>query len=160
LRSLVVASALLAIGACYSPDLEDCVVRCATDDECGGEQVCGRGGFCAAPELADTCQAPMQPMPQNVVLRVVVDGRGRVMLGSSRVCGKLDADHDECSWQVTKSVAHALVATPAPSFQFDRWTTANCMDSGSTCTLTLGSASAVGVRFRFSNDDDDKGDVP
>jgi len=42
---------------CYSPELRDCAVSCASPDDCAPGQVCGSDAYCAAPEIAGTCRA-------------------------------------------------------------------------------------------------------
>jgi hypothetical protein len=49
------AVALACLTACYSPDVRDCSVTCASSTDCAGAQVCGADHFCAMPEVAGTC---------------------------------------------------------------------------------------------------------
>lgn len=56
-RALGVLLAVAAGSACYSPELRDCTVSCATADDCAGDQVCGRDRLCAMPTVADHCAA-------------------------------------------------------------------------------------------------------
>ncbi|HET9622508.1 MAG TPA: hypothetical protein VFP84_14145, partial [Kofleriaceae bacterium] len=58
-RSWIAASltvALAAGGACYSPELHDCTLSCATSADCAGGQVCGADKLCAAPATAGRCE--------------------------------------------------------------------------------------------------------
>ncbi len=55
------------VGACYAPTLRDCAVTCAAATECGGGQICGADGFCAAPDVAGTCGAMLDAAPATDV---------------------------------------------------------------------------------------------
>ncbi|HSN28352.1 MAG TPA: hypothetical protein VLT45_18835, partial [Kofleriaceae bacterium] len=50
LARTVAAAALLA--GCYSPDLRDCTVSCASSADCAGAQVCNASHLCAAQDVA------------------------------------------------------------------------------------------------------------
>lgn len=146
IRLLAVVAASGALVACYSPDLADCTVSCSADTDCGGDQVCGADRLCAAPDIAGQCADNMPAV--QVQLKVIVEGRGRVQLGTSRTCGKLDADRDDCIWQVTRSAPLVLSATPTTDYRFDHWTTDNCKDQPPSCTLTIAAPATVGVKFK------------
>src|SRR6266571_3416830 len=40
------ALALLAVAGCYSPNVRDCTITCASDDSCPSGLSCGKEGLC------------------------------------------------------------------------------------------------------------------
>lgn len=54
-RQLSIIVAVVLGAGCYSPSLRDCTVTCAAASDCGGGQICGADGYCAAPSVAGRC---------------------------------------------------------------------------------------------------------
>ncbi len=48
---------VIAVTACYSPDLEDCITACATAEDCAPSQLCGNDGLCASEPVAGRCSS-------------------------------------------------------------------------------------------------------
>ncbi|MDB4952815.1 MAG: hypothetical protein JWO36_384 [Myxococcales bacterium] len=140
---------ILALAGCYSPDARNCTVSCASAMECGNGQICGADGFCAAPNVAGHCNAanPDAAVPQaNVALRITIQGQGRVSIAGIGVCDSMDASRD-CTLMVPPHVARMLAAVETEQ-NFVGWTTMNCANQGSICTLTPITATQVGARFK------------
>jgi hypothetical protein len=49
----VVVAHLVAVTACYQPELRDCTVQCSAPTDCAGDQVCRADGWCAMPTVKD-----------------------------------------------------------------------------------------------------------
>ena len=67
------ALACSLLAACYSPEVRDCTVSCASPDDCAAGQMCGADGMCASPERAGHCFA----QPEIVDDAGVADGDAR-----------------------------------------------------------------------------------
>ena len=155
-------AALLAIAGCYSPDLRDCTVSCATSDDCAGSQVCGTDHFCAVPAKAGTCASSMmadaglpatdataagdappadaeQPDgPSLGALELVVMGHGQLVAGS-HICSM------DCTFMVALDPIE-VVAVGSADQTFEKWTVGPCVGSQST-TCTATPPVTVGVKF-------------
>lgn len=164
LRSTLAIAVLAALPACYTPDLRDCTVTCASSADCVGGQVCGGDHYCAAPDVAGTCARlgadaglpvdddapPAQdarprpdgpPPPQYVMLHFHVDGHGEIVAGAF-TCTADCVDH------VLKGVPIDVVANATEDQDFVQWTAGPCMGSTSpTCTVTPTMDVMVGAKF-------------
>lgn len=172
--------------ACYQPAARDCVVSCVSTDDCLDGQACGSDGWCAAPPRAGRCQTligdagvaddpdaegtvadaresidasvPLvdAAMP-TVTLRVVVSGRGRVLIDPGDwTCEGSQNQAGDCSFDVVAGAQLTLV--PAATHQhwdFAGWTTGNCAGQSGACTLDLDAATLVAARFSDGGNDDD-----
>lgn len=165
----------LALGslfaACYSPDVRDCTVTCATSRECTGGQVCGDDHLCSAPghacsatpDLSDAAigdsgsddlppdgrpDAPLDAAPAMIDLHVHIDGAGRVVLLSGPVCDSDAPAKGDCHISVRAGVPQTATAEPHDHFMFDRWTSMTCATAGETCVLVPVGATSLSVRFR------------
>jgi hypothetical protein len=160
--------ALATLTACYSPDLRDCTVTCASSADCAGAQVCGADHFCAVPAIAGTCA--MQPpatvdagrddagadarpahdagvtppadaapdAPATGALHLKVGGHGQLVAGAN-TCTM------DCTYQLPL-VPIDVVATGLGDFVFDKWTEGPCTGMHTpTCTVTP--PVTVGVKF-------------
>jgi hypothetical protein len=152
------AVALACLSACYSPDLRDCAVTCASSSDCAGTQVCGADHFCAVPELAGSCarqlpdggaadaprdagdtppadahEVPVDAAPPDApptgMLHLTVMGHGELVAGSHSCTG-------DCTYQVPL-VTIDVVAVGHGDQVLDKWTQGPCAGSHSTtCTVT------------------------
>lgn len=162
---LVVAA--LALGACYAPELRDCVVTCASSEDCAPGQACGADAWCAAPAMAGRCESPdggatldaavasdavtstvdaARDAPALVALVVQIGGRGRVTIAGVGSCADTAPGH-QCMFAVTAGVARVLVAEGTGEDEFERWTGA-CTGQGATCTLTPIAATTTQAKFK------------
>lgn len=155
-------AALLAIAGCYSPDLRDCTVTCATSDDCAGAQVCGADHLCAVVAKAGTCARATTPdaatpatdgsvagdappadaappdAPTLGALELVVSGHGQLVAGS-HLCTM------DCTFMVPLQPIE-VVAVASGDQSFDMWTVGPCVGSQST-TCTATPPVTVGVKF-------------
>ena len=159
--------------SCYSPDVRDCVVTCASAADCAGGQVCGSDGFCAGAARAGHCaqaatpdggmpldaalptdahpdaprDAAVDAGPTTVALVIHIDGGGTVFLVGGSSCDSSAPMH-ECTLVVLANVPVTLSAVPHDNQAFDHWTTTACAGQGSICVFTPVADTDVGVKFR------------
>jgi hypothetical protein len=138
-----VKSSLLAIAlllGCYDPETLDCTVTCAGAGECASDQVCGPDGFCASPEVAGQCVAP-------VALEIHIDGDGTVSLAGVGECNSRTATADTCTFMVTPNQRRQLAAIPNGDKDFRSWSSA-CAGETATCEVTpVTDVTRVGAKF-------------
>lgn len=141
----LLALTLLAAGGCYAPDLRDCTVTCTAADECAGDQVCSSAGLCAADGVTCTGGGATTDAPTPMVmLRVEVDGTGRVLIDGIGTC-----DDSQCTFMVPTRLLMFEAQRTDVDKQFERWTTTNCAQSTLTsCSFTPTSSTTVGAKFR------------
>lgn len=167
--------ALVAIaGGCYSPELRDCTLTCASPDDCADGQVCGTDHFCAAPELAGTCSslpvdAGVKPRdaaidapkmdarpdagPLQVVLTIAIEGRGRVRVRDVGTCEKAAPHKGHCDFVVPWGAFVTVEADAYDDWRLDRWTTPVCaLVPFDSCGFVATQDTSVGVRFRREDD--------
>lgn len=168
LKSALAITALAALPACYTPDLRDCTVTCASASDCVGGQVCGADHLCAAPAIAGTCAhlgtdggvavdddapgvddaarpphdgPPPPDAPPFVMLHFHVDGHGELVAGAF-VCTA------DCTDQVPTGVPIDVVANATEDQMFVQWTAGPCMGSKTpTCTVTPKMDMMVAAKF-------------
>jgi hypothetical protein len=163
------AAALTALAGCYSPDLRDCTVTCASSADCVGSQICGADHFCSMPAKAGTCSrttpdasitmidaspavdahppppidAHQPPPPPDAAtlesLELVLMGHGHLVTGS-HTC---DTD---CTYMLPLQPVD-VVAVAGGDWMFSGWTVGPCIGSQST-TCTVTPPAIVGARFR------------
>jgi hypothetical protein len=146
-------AALVGLGACYSPDLRDCVVACSSNADCASDHVCGSDGFCATAERAGHCAElrdagaivgddadappidarPDAPVDAMLFVKLVVDvgGIGTVDVANLGNCSPPPA----CTYYVVAGAALHLVARPGNDQKFDKWD-GPCSMQPATCVLT------------------------
>lgn len=143
---------MIALTGCYSPELAECRVACASDGDCGDGQTCHPEGLCAgegvscngadAAVTADT-PAPDGPPPQTS-LRLKIMDMGSVQVAGGETCESMD-----CTFSVDQGVAVMLVATPANDRIFEKWEEACVGQSSTTCTVTpVGPELKVTAKFK------------
>ena len=162
LRSTLAIALLAALPACYTPDLRDCTVTCASSADCVGGQVCGGDHYCAAPDVAGTCAhlggdaglavaddaqttsdaaRPPDGPPKYVMLHFHVDGHGELAAGTF-TCAADCVDH------VLTGVPLDVVATATEDQMFVQWTAGPCNGSKNpTCTVTPTMDMMVAAKF-------------
>ncbi len=169
LARAVAAAALLA--GCYSPDLRDCTVSCASSADCAGTQVCNASHLCAEKDVAcstmtstpqdaaidtpvidaiDTIDAPRPPIdaaappidaPAPVIVHLHVDGHGQLAEGTT-TC------QSDCDVSETRGAVVTVLAQGLGDQQFRSWTQGPCVGSQlPTCTFTATANVTVGARF-------------
>lgn len=166
------AVALACLSACYSPDVRDCSVTCASSADCAGAQICGADHFCAMPETAGTC-ARQQGMPdagtapdaaRDADITPPADaalpdappdapatGALHLKVGGH---GQLVADGHTCTMDCTFQVPLVTIDVVAMGLGdqvLDKWTEGPCVGSQSTTCTVL---APVTVGAKFHKDDD------
>lgn len=152
---------------------------CATGQVCGADRFCAApsvAGQCdqlappvdagadasrppvdaprdAAVPPIDAAPPPDAP-PQLVLLRVKVNGRGRVAVAGVGTCATpAAAGNVECQYAVPIGNVQ-LDATASPGWYFDKWTE-GCQGQGPSCTTAVLAPTTVQAKFRQGDDDDD-----
>ena len=154
--------------SCYSPDLRDCTIACASEADCANGQICGADKLCAAPEVAGRCNMPGDaglPNPgggnsdaridappdaaTHAPVAISIEGKGRITVEGIGTCDDVAPQNGECVFVLQMHKSLTFTATAYPDWDFDRWTTAACgVESSSTCTVTPIAPTAVGVKFQ------------
>lgn len=167
-----VGAALVALAGCYAPALRDCTVSCASQRDCAGGQICGSDGLCASPDFAGRCasaapdagpdrdagRAP-DASPTDaaaadastmtmISLRVVVTGKGSIVVDGHGVCSSQDAQHGDCTYAIASRVAQSVHAVAIqPDQVFGTWTSVTCSGQGASCTFTPVAATSIVAKF-------------
>lgn len=158
-------AALPALAGCYSPEVRDCAVSCATPDDCTGGQICGRDRLCAMPARAGHCAsgpvdggrrrdpdaASGRDAAALVTLNVQVTGKGSVFVAGQGTCSSLDAQHGECTYDIPLNVTQTAYAiTIQPSERFSKWTSTTCSSDGERCMFIPVAATTLTARFEHN----------
>lgn len=130
--------ALLAcvLAACYSPQLERCVVRCNPGETCPLDMTCGSDNRCHTAD--DTMACPVD----QFTVKVTPAGSGTgIVMGMPQInCPPT------CSEMVNDGAKVALVATPNAGSRFGGW--GGPCTGVDTCTVTVNAADqTVGANF-------------
>ena len=172
-----VAAALLLVTGCYSPDLRDCTVSCASSADCAGAQVCSSDHFCAASGM--TCGHVSKPddaavdpsdgtpgapprdaaMPPHdaaapIDAAIPIDAATEVALhlhvdGNGSLSFDAHSCTADCTYMVAIGVSITVLATPAPNQHLDKWTEGPCKGSHFlTCTFTPTVPVFAAVKFK------------
>jgi len=168
-----VAAALVLVAGCYSPDLRDCTVSCASSADCAGAQVCSSDHFCAA--TGTTCSGMTAPsdgalgdggphdVPKDAALHDArpIDAAPPIDAPPPTVDLHLHIDGHgalafiggsctmDCHYQVLTGVPVQIGAYPGNGQRLDQWTQGPCMGSHSqSCTVTPTAALTVAARFK------------
>jgi hypothetical protein len=173
--------------ACYSPELRDCTLACASTDDCASGQVCGSDQLCASPEVAGKCGGfalidagvpgdgpqsstipdAMPPLPDagtpdapppTATITTKLDGKGYLELASVGTCDSDPPQNGQCTFVVPLAQSITVRAFADPGWRFDRWTTSACPTWSSTCTFIALPGTQVGVKFRKGSTNDDDDD--
>ena len=154
---LIVFAAALA--ACYSPDVRDCLLACASADDCATGQTCTVEHLCAA-AVSDcsTDARPSEPVDAHeptvadaaafVPLHVHIMGPGTVTLAP---CTATCTCTSDCMLDAIANTTSSLVAIPQPGQQFDSWTGAPCMGQPATCVFAPAPMTQLDVKFVKAN---------
>ncbi len=148
LHQLLLIIAILS--GCYSPELRDCTVTCSGANDCASGQICGSDGFCAGAGVAGTCgpggvDAGIDAAPR-VMLRLQVEGTGRVEIVGAGMCG--GNGPDDCTVSVPRGPVVITAITTQSDKPFERWTTPNCAGQPSSCMFTATTATTIGAKFK------------
>jgi hypothetical protein len=173
LRLAAALTIALPGAGCYAPELRDCTVVCASQEDCASGQICGADQFCAAPELAGRCSslpadagardrdaggddgnvdarpdAARPDAPVMVPLHLKIDGEGRVLVSGQETCEKAGPQRGDCTYQLPLGLAVTLAAQPYNDSRFERWNGAPCNQQGETCSFIASAAADVHARFK------------
>ena len=166
------AAATLLAG-CYSPDLRDCTVSCASSADCAGSQLCNAEHMCAAkdvscstmttmpiaasiapdgtrtvdaPRAIDAPPPPPIDAPAPVIVHLHVDGHGQLTTGTT----SCQAD---CDVSVARGTPMNVLAQGLGDQVFKGWTQGPCVGSMlPSCALTPTANVTVGARFHKGDD--------
>lgn len=160
------AAGLVALAGCYSPEIRDCTVSCASPHDCVSGQICGGDGLCAAPEIAGRCPStladggPSQDAglsadatasgdaPLLVSLHVQISGKGSVIVIGRGTCSSLDPDRGKCTYDIALGVPQTVLAVGILDNQvFSKWTSTTCGGQDARCTFTPVAETMVAARF-------------
>lgn len=171
---LIRAVLLAALAACYSPDVRDCTVSCASSADCAGAQVCGADHLCAMPAIAGTCarqpppgvdaatgdapaleDAPVVPVDAAIDAAPMPDAppTGALHLKITGH-GQLVAGGNSCAMDCTFQLPQVpidVVAVAAGDQVLESWTEGPCAGmTTTTCTVTP--PVTVGAKFHKGHD--------
>lgn len=162
----------LPLAACYSPDLRDCVVQCASASDCAGDQFCSSGlctggDSCAAlngvdGDISPTSEVdagadaprdtmpvdsmPIDSMPSNMAtITISISGPdGRVMVMGGTTCTSAT---QPCTVTLTKGphVFHAMEGRPDKPFE--SWESALCSGQGMMCNAMVVGDAPLAAKF-------------
>lgn len=171
--SRIAAVSLVVTTSCYSPELRDCAVSCASSSDCAPDQVCGTDRVCASPEIAGRCAsrtsdaavdtpgdaaadarsdaAPIDAAidaPAQLALQIEISNRGAVTVAGIGTC-PFTAPLHICTFAMPPGVLAQLVAEPDPDYRFDKWEAGPCVGEDETCAFvpTL-PVTSVKAKFR------------
>lgn len=167
LLARVLAAATLFAG-CYSPDLRDCTVSCASSADCAGSQLCNANHLCAAKDVSCATMttaphdaasidndAPVQrdaaimidagrppiDAPAPVIVHLHVDGHGQLTTGTTTCMS-------DCDVSVTRGTPMNVLAQGLGDQVFKGWTQGPCVGSQvPSCALAPTTNVTVGARF-------------
>ena len=170
-----VATALVLVAGCYSPDLRDCTVSCASSADCAGAQVCSSDHFCAATGMTctgvtpsdahlatgdapadphdaatpvDAHVTPVDAAPPIDAAPLTVQLHEHVDGHGAIFLGTFSCTTD-CNYQVIVGVPLSVTAIPAGNQRFDRWSQGPCNGSqNATCSFTPTTPLTVAARFK------------
>src|SRR5688500_10347444 len=128
--------------SCYSPELRDCTIACASEADCAQGQICGADNLCAAPELAGRCNMPGDaglPNPSDgkpdakmpdappdtathTAIAISIEGKGRITVDGIGTCDEAGPQNGQCMFLVPLDKSVTVNATAYPDWGFDRWT--------------------------------------
>jgi hypothetical protein len=160
------AAGLVVLAGCYSPEIRDCTVSCASPHDCVRGQICGRDGLCAAPEIAGRCPSALPDggpshdagssadatmtadAPATVSLHVQISGKGSVIVIGHGTCSSLDPQRGQCTYDIALGIPQTVLATDIqPSEAFSKWISATCDGQDARCTFTPAAATTVVAKF-------------
>lgn len=174
-RTWFVACASIAT-SCYSPELRDCTLSCASVGDCASGQVCGSDRLCVAAERGSCTSSPddagidddVEGMhsgagldartdaaidaPTRGAIKVSVEGKGWVYVVGHGTCDSDPPQSGDCMFIVPLEIPVTIHAEAREDWRFDRWTTSACTDDDEeTCTFLPQVAMQVSVKFRRDN---------
>lgn len=153
----------LTLAGCYSPDLADCTVTCASAADCGGDQVC-TAGVCAREGVSCMVAAPgvdavamidpdagiepdaapdAPPPPPTTTLRVKIRDKGRVTPSGMTACTQ-----GECTYTVEVGQTITLTANADLGYRFEKWEEACTGHPLAVCTITVDAETRVTGKFK------------
>jgi hypothetical protein len=164
----------VVIASCYAPDLRDCTIRCASENDCAAGHVCGSDRFCAAPGIAGTCTrlpddagaldrdaGPVDAKlgldaaldaSTTAELRIEIFGKGRATLAGGLSCDH-EAQNHACVFWIELGTPLSIHAVPDEDFDFDKWIDGPCVGWRlTTCAFVFDAPTSVGMKFRPEND--------
>jgi hypothetical protein len=125
----------VVLAACYSPQLERCVVRCSVGDPCPLDMTCGADNRCHS--AGDTAACPVD----QFTLKVTPAGAGSgIVMGMPQInCPPT------CSEKVNDGASIDLVATANAGSRFAAW--GGPCSGVDTCSVQVTADVTVGANF-------------
>jgi hypothetical protein len=158
------AATTVALSGCYSPQLQDCAVACASAADCGPGQACGSDGWCAGGAEVGQCAAPVgepppppPPPPPGDELRVVIEGQGQVEIEPSsldgppvkKTCASTTPTGTTCAYPMPAGAWATLRQKDGSGWRFDGWSWSACsLGKPRSCLVRTGTGSTL-VKAKF-----------
>ncbi len=143
--AILKAALCLVLAGCYAPNLPDCRVACAADEDCAPGQSCGAEGLCTGHGTCSTDGARSDARPEDAlelpdappdaatgILRIKLVDQGTVTIPGHPPCDPQTSL--ECSYIVPLGIPITLDATPLANRVFETWQEA-CTGAIPSCTL-------------------------
>lgn len=158
--AILKAALCLVLAGCYAPNLPDCRVACAADQDCAPGQSCGAEGMCTGHSTCPTDGARSDARPEDAlelpdtppdaatgILRIKLVDQGIVTVPGHPPCDPQTAVHMECSYSVLLGIPISLGATPLADRVFEIWQEA-CTGANPSCTVVpVGAETDVTAKF-------------
>jgi hypothetical protein len=144
----------LAVAGCYSPDVRDCALPCATSADCAQDQICGSDKMCTS--SAVSCESAnsdvdagagggaidaMPSPPGMVPVTVTITGTGNVMIGG------VNCMSTSCTVQLAQGMPAMAMAMAKNGDMFTSWTSTVCAGQPMNCMFTPTGATEIAVLF-------------
>jgi len=148
LLARVAIAAALATG-CYSPDVIDCTLACATSADCVENQVCTAAKTCASPSVTCSGDAPVDGGPggTSVPIAVAITGTGGVTIGPMTCATPGDGSGTTCTLEAPAGMPAIAMAMPKGGEMFMAWTSLVCAEQPMSCTFTPLGPTQLAVAF-------------
>jgi hypothetical protein len=148
-----IAIVLVGVAGCYSPDVSDCTLPCATSADCVENQVCGADKTCASPMVScsdggssgdssvDAMPMSPPPPPAMVPVTVTITGTGDVMIGATNCMST------SCTFQLAQGMPATAMAMAKNGDMFTSWTSTVCAAQPMNCMFTPTEPTEIAVLF-------------
>jgi hypothetical protein len=138
------AAALLAVAACYGPQLDPCTVHCPNNEPCPNDETCGTDLFCHA--VGDTTDCRVTAM---FAIQITKSGDGAGFVSDDKGMLSCTPTQTTCGARYAPNTMVTLTATATVTTDVSRfamWSGA-CSGTDGTCTLTMTGDKTIGAQF-------------
>jgi hypothetical protein len=133
---------LIELAGCYSPDLSDCTLPCATSADCAGDQVCSADKTCASPMASCSSGVDAMAPPGDMVpVTVTITGNGNVMIGP------VNCASTSCTFELAQGMPANAMAMAKNGDMFTSWTSIVCAAQPMNCAFTPTGPTELAVLF-------------